>query len=626
MKTKSDGKLNFLHLIAISAIGVLYFIKYYHKMILADSVYRAAEWHSLLANSSLIGKSGLLDPLKFGAYQKTLSISLGHQSMMQMHRFFGHDAGSTILYILLALTFIAAIYFLAFVNTKSVSASFLIAMLLANTDFLAMSHVGGVGHIAQSSFARDYVALSFTVLSYYCLSKSRYYLFTLFIIVGFLFHMSDGLFAFVILLPVAWQTIQSKKYVTLHVALFSTLVLGIFIYLSQFVLNAPGSDSALWFKYAYIFNGGHIFFAHSINYYITTYAFFSLLLAGILYALHERKLRFPLLSIMCVWAIIAIFSFLFIYIIPLKIAYSLTPLRSSLLVCFLVQAFILMFLLDDLFTSQRIASRILAGLALISFASGTFIGVFAFCIVTSLSIAIKGNVKIRIAGLVFSLIIAGLMFVTLKQGTGMIAPKNLAPVAAGGLIILVYSIFNQTAFITRHQRFIRIIFFFVISGICFLVPSVYVTQIPPETIQTIDEYNHIGTLIQNEVPVGEPVLSAPLIGMPMLEIVANRGSIFQLSKAHIAFMVPAVLPDFDEALKDLHIDIANYQGNWIDICRDAPTIWRETISKDYAIKLKNKYQASHMLTYADHILDFETVYRGKHFILYKIGDINSCEN
>jgi hypothetical protein len=613
------------HLFCIGCVFTVFLLKYFSFMMLKNRSWRYGLWYSFLENPPhSIGSAGLLDPTAMAAYKKTLSISLGHQLVAKLNQLFGFEMGLAILYVIIGILVVISIYLLALHISHSKINAFLVTFLLVNTDFLAMAHVGACGHLGQTA-VRDYLALGFFLFAIYFLFERRIYLYWLCFLIGFLCHMSHGLMAFCILLPITLLSVESIRFKFFHILSFGFIISCIYIYQSigSEPINSDYLD--LWFKWSYLFNGGHIYWDHSINYLAPTYAFFSVVAASISLAVVYPNKRVFLFSIVASWGVLAICVSFFIYIVPMAIIYKLTPLRSSLLISSLILIFLFVYLCRVLLEDRRLERLMASAVAIFASVTGTFIGIFFMAGITCILAGFDSVGNKRKVCFSLTLVIGLLFILCISQ----ILTYDISPMRQNIVLLfvlltlLVAYVFFKDAPIKNNLRLIAVcivvtVALFYISSI----PSRYVSPPSSESIDKLKEYLIASELIKKHTLEANPVLTAPLIYMPRLEVTASRGSIFQLPKAAVVYMAPKLLPAMNEALKDLGIDISLFNGTWVDLIRDAPNLWKKNATKDSLLKLSKKYNAPYVLTYADHELDLPVMYEGKYFNVFNLRDTN----
>jgi len=609
------------HLFFIGCVFAAFLFKYFSPMMLQNKFWRYGLWYSFLENPpSSVGSAGLLNPTAMAAYSKTLSISLGHQLVAKFNQLFGLELGLTILYVIIAIVVVISIYLLALHISHSKIIAFFVTFLLVNTDVLAMAHVAACGHLGQTA-ARDYLGLGFLLLAIYFLLEKRPYLYWLCFLVGFLCHMSHGLMAFFILLPMTWLSENKIQFKTFHTVSFCMIMISIYFFRSIGSETISPIDMNLWFKYAYIFNGGHIYWDHSINYLAPTYAFFSVVAAGLSLTVVYPNKRVFLFSIIATWGMLAACVSFFIYVVPLAIVYRLTPLRSSLLISSLVLIILFGYLCRVLLGDKRLERLIASAAGIFASVTGTFSGIFLTAGIACMLVGFDTDGKKRMACFSLALVV-GILFLL---SFGRVFAYDLALVRQKKLlfffILLSLGIYvaSKIIFINNNLRLITLCIATTVTLLCIAkIPSRYVSAPSDQSINKLDEYLTASDLIKKNTLETDSVLTAPLIYMPNLEVTASRGSVFQLPKAAFIYMAPGLLPTINEALKDLGIDISNYNGTWVDLTLDAPNLWKANATKDSLLKLSKKYNAPYVLTYVDHALDLPVMYKGKHFSIYNL--------
>lgn len=611
----------FLHVAAVVTIIYLFMAKYLANMLKVNELWRSADWYAFLSNPpSAVAKAGLLNPADMTGYLKTLSISLGHQLLTICNKIWGFDGGLKYLFIFILSLVIISTYLVSLHISRSKIKAFLVTSLLFNMDILAMSHIGACGHPGQSA-GRDYLGLGFVLLGIFFFLKERYYLYWTCLLVGFLFHMSHGFMAFLVLLPLTLTSRSSNKFKIFHVFSFVALSGCIKAYLSYGSLPMNPAYKVLWFKWCYLFNGGHIYLDHSIGYTIPTYTFLTIIIAGFVLADSNSATR-SLPIIISTWLGLALISLFFIYVMPLQIMYQLTPLRSSLLVSWLVLIFLLNLFFKYMIDSDKRWRVLLASLGLIAFFTNSFVGIMSAAFIGCCVIALEHEGKKRVLCLLAGVSIVAVILLNKNQIITYdlaLIRHNLKFIQLAAGILTIYSLSAFFKMRTVYLRAIQIVCLVLLLAISlFKIPSRYVAAPQKETIAKLDEYRTISKMIQNQVAPEEAVITAPLLDVPMLEAVAGRGSVFQLAKAHVVYMAPALLPKIDESIADLGINLSSFKGSWIDLNHEAPQIWRKTATTSHVLMLGRKYNATCVLTYVDHKLELPLLFQGVYFSLYSL--------
>ena len=581
----------------------------------ANRVWQYGAWYEFLENPGVIGKAGLLDPVAMASYKKTLSVSLGHQLIVNANRFFGFETGLTVLYVFIAALFSVALYLFAFRVSSSRIIAFFITFLVINTDVLAMGHVGACGHLGQTA-GRDYLALAFFLLAIFFLMKDRAYLYWLFLMIGFLSHLSDGLMAFAVLLPYTLIYTGDRRFKIFHVSSFCLITLALYAYQS---IGAPLVDltpDPLWFKWSYLFAGGHIFWDHSIHYLAPTYAFFSIVVAGLSLPLTSRNGRL-VITVTAGFGFLAIVATFFLYVIPLQIVYRLTPLRST----FLLSAIILVLLLDYLFKAiagGRLSRTAVGALGIFALLTSTFAGIFLASAAACVLAAIDTIGRKRAIALILLASVCVLFLLYLPEryvDTWSLKQISLL------LILIIAFIFVKISPIGPVPKGIGVVSIGIICMVCVAsTPSRYVQRPGGPVIERLKEYYEVSDIITTRTELTRPVISAPFWDLPALEITARRGSVLQWPKAPLAFVVPSLLPGMNEALTLLGLDVTSFQGNWLDLQKDAASIWEKGTTRDRFLHVGKRYNSSYLLTYADHQLDLPIIFHGKYFNLYSLAE------
>lgn len=591
-------------------------------MLQQSSYWQTGAWYQFLSTPSPIAAAGGIDAEAMEPYHRTLSISMGHRLVASMDKWLGFELGAAVLYVVIATLMATAVYLLALHWTESRSKAFLISFVVIISDAVAMGHIGACGSLAQAP-SRDYLALSLFLFAMYFLLNGKYVTHTLFLYVGFLFHLSHGIFAFLMLLPLAyWQTNDVRKFLA-HIAGFAVIAMGLYLYQSAVGIPIDADVKALWFKWAYIFNGGHIFIDHSIGYLLPDYAFVSLIGAGTVIALADPRNRWLFLSMLTVWGVIAIAATAMIYVLPVMLVYQLTPYRSSLLLAVVCAIFLLRHLIDRLYDDNGFWTRGTALFGLVAMSSSTFVGLSVAAILGLILLQSDLKKGQRIFPVVVALSI-GLILVLNKAGytaydMGVVARDKQVwgIVFVSALVIMAVA---RMKLFGLNKGALAVVAAFLVGGVLAYLPSRYVSFPDQERMKKLEDYKRAAAVIASRSQVQDPILSAPLIDMPMLEVVANRGSVFQLPKAHIAYLAPNLLPDFDAILRDFGINITQYNGNWVSLVGQAPDIWQKHVTKERLLLLGKKHHSPLMITYSSHRLDLPLLYSGTHFAVYATSE------
>lgn len=608
--------------IASIAVLAIFCTKYMAAMMQQNAFWRSGAWYQFLESPSPGSQAGLLDPAAMAPYYRTLSISLGHQSIARVNAWLGFEVGTAVLYVAIAALFTTAVYLVALHFTRSSIKAFLIALVIVNTDALAMAHIGACGSAAQAP-GRDYMALGFILLGFYFLLESRLYSYWFCLYLGFLLHLPHGSFAFALLFPLTVLRAKSARFIGFHVVSFGLTVLGLYAYQSTGATPLDPQSQELWFKWVYIFNGGHIFFDHSIGYLVPNYAFFSVVLAGLAISAAWPDQRKIMLTVIPVWVLIAIATTVFVYVVPNMLVHQLTPYRSSLPVSAIVLILLSKLFLDQLFPGGPPSRTILAVFGLLAVMSGTFAGVCLSAAIGCLLLAIEHPGRNRVICLAAALGCVGFLFLCLKEYRlydAYVVLRDRGDWALAFVVLIAVAVVRQYRLTPLPIR--RMATPVAAAAVVLLVavtPSRYVNRPDQAHLDKLDDYLTASRIIQEHSTEREPVLAAPLIDMPMLEVTAGRGSVLQLVKAHVVYLAPGLLPSFDRTLSSFGIDIANFDG-WVDVIREAPEIWKKTATNEHLRRLGTEHGARLVLTYQDHDPGLPALYRGAYFNVYRLSD------
>jgi len=590
-------------------------------MLQQNAFWRSGAWYEFLETPSVVSQAGMLDRAAMAPYYRTLSISLGHQVVAAINSWLGFEWGTAFLYVAIAAVFISAVFLVSRHFTGSTGAAFVITLVVVNTDALAMAHIGACGSLAQAP-GRDYMALGFLLLGFYFLLESRLYLYWLCLYVGFLLHLPHGSFAFALLLPLTVLRARNRRFITFHLVSFALTVAVLYGYQSTGGTPLDPHTRELWFKWVYIFNGGHIFFDHSIHYLVPNYAFFSVLLAGVAIAASRPDQRTIVFTIVTVWILIALVTTFFIYVVPVMLVHQLTPYRSSLLVSVILLILLLKVFIDQLSSGGGFWATMLAPVGLVALMSGTFVGVCVSAATGCLMLAIEQPGRIRLLCLAAALGCAGFLTLTLKPyaiyDAGIVTrdrPEWMFAVS----VLLVLSIVRQRLPQLPIRKFIPAIGAATVLIMVATMSSRYVAAAQSGTTnEKLDDFVAASLVIKEHSTEIDPVLTAPLIDMPMLEVTAGRGSVLQLVKSHVPYLAPGLLASFDRTLREFGIDIATFPGTWEDLVREAPGIWKKTATAEQLQILGFEHHARLVLTYADHELSLPVLHRGRYFTVYQV--------
>ena len=608
-------------LIAISAILSVFCAKYLSAMLQQNAFWRSGAWYEFLETPSVVSQAGMLDRVAMAPYYRTLSISLGHQAIAAVNSWLGFEFGTAFLYVAIAAVFIAAIFLLSRHFTGSSAAAFVITLVIVNTDALAMAHIGACGSLAQAP-GRDYMALGFILLGFYFLLESRLYSYWLCLYVGFLLHLPHGSFAFALLLPLTVLRARNPRFIIFHLASFGLTVAGLYGYQSTGGTPLDPQTQELWFKWVYIFNGGHIFFDHSIGYLVPNYAFFSVLLAGLAIAASRRDQRAIVLSVVPVWILIALATTCFIYVVPVMLVHQLTPYRSSLLVSAILLILLLKVFIDQLSSGAGFWSTILVSVGLLALMSGTFAGICLSAATGCLILAIERPGRTRLLCLAAALGCAGFLVLTLKPyaiyDAYVVRRDQRAWMIALGVLLALSIVRQRQLALLPIRKWVTAIGAAAIVVLVVTTPSRYVAKQSGTTLEKLNDFLAASQVIKEHSIEIDPVLTAPLIDMPMLEVTAGRGSVLQLVKAHVPYLAPGLLPGFDRTFREFGFDIATFKGTWEDLLREAPGVWKKTATAEHLRLLGFEHHARLVLTYADHELNLPALHRGPYFTVYQV--------
>jgi len=609
-------------LIAIIAVLAIFCTKYMSPMLQRNAFWRSGAWYDFLTSPSAVSQASLLDPAAMAPYYRTLDISLGHQLIAIVNAWLGFEAGTAFLYVAIAAVCAVAVYLIALHFTGSRIKAFFIALLILNTDALALAHIGACGSAAQGP-ARDYLALGFILLAFYFLLESRFYRYSLCLYLGFLLHLPHGSYAFALLLPLTVLNSKNPRFLGFHIASFAFTALGLYAYQSAGAVPVGPEVRELWFKWVYIFNGGHIFFDHSIGYLTPNFAFLSVVLAGVAIGATSPEHRSLTLSIVLVWILIALTATVFIYVIPIMLVYQLTPYRSSLLVSTILLILLVQLFLDRCSLAMPAWKTLLALIGLIAVMSGTFFGICLSAAVGCLILGIESRGRTRVTCLAAALGCLLFLGLCMREYTiydAYFVGRDYKAWMLAMAVMGTLAIARRLAFTPAPIR--RIAVPVAAAAVLLLAastPSRYVAGPTRESIDRLDDFLKVSRLIQERTTEREAVLTAPLIDMPMLEVTGGRASIGQLVKAHIPYLAPALLPVFDRTLRSFGLDIPAFRGNWLDLLREAPGAWRKAATIENLRELGARHNAHLVLTEHDHELALEPLYRGPHFTLYRLA-------
>ena len=607
--------------IAITVVLAIFFTKYLSAMLQQNAFWRSGAWYQFLETPSFGSQAGLLDPSAMAPYYRTLTISLGHQLIGWVNAWLGFEVGTAFLYVAIAAVFTTAVYLIAFHFTRSSVKAFFIALLIVNTDALAMAHIGACGSAAQAP-GRDYMALGFILLSFYFLLESRLYAYWLCLYIGFLLHLPHGSFAFALLFPLTVLRAGNARFIAFHAGSFAVTALGLYVYQATGATPLDPQTRELWFKWVYIFNGGHIFFDHSIGDLVPNYTFFAVVLAGLAMAAAWPEQRRIMLTVIPVWVAIAIVTTVFIYVVPTMLVHQLTPYRSSLPVSAIALILLLKLFLDQLFPSGPLSRTILAVFGLLAVMSGTFVGICLSATIGCLLLAIEHPGRTRVMCLAAALGCMGFLFLSLKEYgayEAYVVTRDRSAWALALIVLVALAVVRQYRLTPLAIR--RIATPVGAAAVMLLVaitPSRYVSRTDQARLDKLDDYLKASRVIEEQSTEREAVLTAPLIDMPMLEVTARRGSVLQLVKAHVVYLAPGLLPRFDQTLRSFGIDVARIDGDWIDVVRDAPEIWKKIATDKHLRLLGAEHGARLVLTYQDHDPGLPAVYRGSYFNVYRL--------
>jgi hypothetical protein len=608
--------------IAVTAILVIFCAKYLPAMLQQNALWRSGAWYEFLETPSVASQAGLLDRVAMAPYYRTLSISLGHQLIAAINAWLGFEMGTAFLYVAIAVVFIAAVFLLSRHVTGSSVAAFAITLVIVNTDALAMAHIGACGSLAQAP-GRDYMALGFILLGFYFLLESRLYLYWLCLYAGFLLHLPHGSYAFALLLPLTVLRARNRRFLVFHLVSFALTVAVLFGYQSTGGTPLEPQTQALWFKWVYIFNGGHIFFDHSVHYLVPNFAFFSVLLAGLAIAAARPNQRAVVLTIVPVWVLIALATTFFVYVMPVMLVHQLTPYRSSLPVSAILLILLLKVFIDQLSSGAGVWTAVLAPIGVVALMSGTFTGVCLAAAIGCVILAVEQPGRIRLLCLAAALGCAGFLVVTIQPYAiydAFVVRRDRQEWIFALSVLLALSIVRRwRPALWPSRNLVSATAAATVLVLSAVTPSRYLaTAQSGTTLEKLNDFLAASAVVTEHSTASDPVLAAPLIDMPMLEVTAGRGSVLQLVKAHVPYLAPGLLPSFDRTLRQFGIDIANFEGTWEDLTRDAPGIWKKTATAERLRDLGVEHHARLVVTYADHQLDLPALHRGPYFTVYEL--------
>ena len=609
------------HVLAVVAILGIFLARNFVAMMQQNAFWRSGAWYEFLERPSAVSQAGLLDPAAMGPYYKTLSISAGHQLIAAVNRWMGFDLGTAFLYGVTAAIVTTAFYLLALHWTRSRLKAFVVAMLMVNTDVLAMAHIGACGSLAQGP-ARDYMALGPILLAAYFLLERRPYAYTACLYAAFLLHLPHGIYAFALFLPLTALRILDRRFLVIHGCLFLATALALYAYQSSASVAIDAQVRALWFKWVYMFNGGHIFFDHSIDYLIPNWAFFAVLFAGLALAFAVWEHRMLVFTMVGVWTLIAVATTLLIYVAPTMLVYQLTPYRSSFSLAALLLVLLLAFSVDQI-GSTAWWRKAIAAIGLGAVLTGTFFGVTVFALTVCVLVMVDRDGRARVLPAVAAVGCVVMLALCLREYRAyddwVFAQGRkvwLAALIAVGAFLAVRAWRPELLARRKVEAIVPVLVLVLTAS---FLHSRYVARPTPESREKLEDYLAASRVIRENSTEAEPVLAAPLIDMPMLEVTAGRGSILQLVKAHVPYLAPGLLPVFDRTLRGIGIDVASFNGTWVDLVREAPQIWRRTATVERLQALGAEHKARVVVTYRDHPLGLPVLYEGKHFAVYRLA-------
>ncbi|HZP91653.1 MAG TPA: hypothetical protein VFB20_02055 [Burkholderiales bacterium] len=130
--------------LAVVVVLALFCAKYMSAMMQQNAFWRSGAWYEFLTRPSAASQAALLDPTAMTQYSRTLSISFGHQTFAALSSWGGFDAGTALLYVVIARILTAGIYLVALHSTPSPAKAFAITVLMLCTDLLALAHIGAL--------------------------------------------------------------------------------------------------------------------------------------------------------------------------------------------------------------------------------------------------------------------------------------------------------------------------------------------------------------------------------------------------------------------------------------------------------------------------------------------------
>ena len=323
-----------------------------------------------------------------------------------------------------------------------------------------------------------------------------------------------------------------------------------------------------------------------------------------------------------VWCVIAIFTSVFVYVFPTMLVYQLTPYRSSLIVCVVFSVFALIYYLKSNEEARSTGYLILLLLGIVALLSGTFTGVAIFSLVGCILLTLNSHGWRKGVALTSVFIVLVLLKQILNDYLLYDAPsitRDFDKLIAFIAFLFVFSLcarYFVDKLILRHVSLLGCVAVILIA--IGLFSSRYISRPNDTSLLLLNDYMAAAKVVNTHSTIEQPILMGPLIDMPMLEVTAARGSILQLPKSHVAYLAPRLITKFNPILNDFGIDIRTFEGNWVDLIREAPEIWKNKLTDEHVYYLAKKYESPLLLTYKEHSLDFPALYKGSYFTVYNI--------
>ena len=531
----------------------------------------------------------------------------------------GYEATAFTVFVLNGALVIAALYALSRELGGSRAHAICVAFLLVNTELFQLIQVGSNG--SPGFAATQYWSMfGLVILAMVALLRGRLVLFALLSIGAFLAHPAQAVLAFAILFPFLCMQARTRARIAATVGAFAAAALVYYVYVRSVTSLEAFSSSEIWFQSVRLFSSGHVY-PFFPGYEIFLVLFVSVLVTGLATFLHfEGRARWLLLTVLVTGVLGFALSLIFIYWAPLRIVYLLLPVRISTLLAATALVFSFTRLLALLADDEWQVAVIPAAVGLAAAATGTYSGLFLFCLLNALSVvATTQGARRRLALGLSALLVA----LPLALGSAEIGRHDSVLLGERGwlfpLVLLTLAVHAGRPHTPRWRLAVAALL---------LGALVFQTRLPTsygwtseragaEQARTkLDDYLEASAWIRTHTPQGRPVLTGPLWGVPFLETTARRGSILQVDKAAWVYSSPQLMQRFLEVLAELELDLRSYASR-NELVSDASRRWGE-LAEARLLQLARKYNASVLLVEGKRQLELPLLRDGPFFRIYAL--------